>query len=83
MKDRKLTKTIRYNLQLHDLSVARADKGKTVVILNMVEYNTKVINFIWDNIFTKIEKDPMKIYHKQVKQIINDSNIIQENINGI
>jgi hypothetical protein len=75
---KKLINSIRGNLQLHDLSITRADKGKTTVILHTAEYNNKITEFISKNLFMSSVKDPTGICQKQVKQIINDNNIIPE-----
>jgi hypothetical protein len=41
IKEKNLFRTIKDKLQLQDLSTAKADKGKTVVILNTAEYSNK------------------------------------------
>jgi hypothetical protein len=41
IKEKNLFRTIKDKLQLQDLSTAKTDKGKTVVILNTAEYSNK------------------------------------------
>jgi hypothetical protein len=50
-----------------------------VLILNTHEYYKKINDFISENQFIKVEKDPTNYYYKQEKQIINKSNIIWNN----
>jgi hypothetical protein len=52
------------------LTITKADKGKTLVILTEEEYKQKIIKFIQDNNFTLISKDPTQQYQTNIKQKI-------------
>jgi hypothetical protein len=49
------------------LTITKADKGKTQVILREEEYKHKITNFIHDNHFIMINKHPTQQYQKIVK----------------
>lgn len=50
-----------------------------MVIINTEVYYEKIDNFISENQFTRMVKDPTDIYCKQVKQVINKSKIERNN----
>jgi hypothetical protein len=61
------------------LTITKADKGKTVLILTQEEYHHKVNNFIQDNRFTVINNNPTQHYQKTIKQTLKQcNNIIQK-----
>jgi hypothetical protein len=75
----KLTKSIQNEIYNNKLIITKADKGKTLIILNEEEYKQKVGNFIHKNQFTRINKDPTQQYQKIIKQtLIQNTNTIQK-----
>jgi hypothetical protein len=58
---------IKDKMHTNNLIATNADKGKTLVILMEYEYQQKIRNFIQDNQFTLINKDPTSLYQKNYK----------------
>jgi len=56
--------------------VAKADKGKTCVIIYTDEYNKKVHNFLNENNFQKLQKDPTNKYQKLITKTLQHSDLI-------
>jgi hypothetical protein len=54
----------------------RADKGKTVVIIDTDEYTKKVHNFLTENNFHTLPKDPTNRDHKHLLKILQQSNLV-------
>ena len=70
---------IKNKISENKLTITKADKGKTLVILTQDEYKHKVKSFIQDNQFQKIRNDPTQQYQKMVKQTLKQcNNIIQK-----
>lgn len=61
----------RVNLGDNNAFIAKADKGKPVVILGRTEYNNKVHDFIDKNKIDKLATDPTAQFHKTIKDITN------------
>ena len=59
---------IKNKIKENQLIVTKADKGKTLVILTLEEYKLKVNNFIHNNQFIKIDKNPTQQYQRAVEQ---------------
>jgi hypothetical protein len=57
-------------------TITKADKGKTLVILKQEEHKHTIINFINNNHFIMINKNPTQQYQKTVKQTLKQCNII-------
>lgn len=56
--------------------VTKADKGKTVVIIDKNIYIQKVENFLTDNDFIQLTQDPTAKYQKQIQQSILKCNTL-------
>jgi hypothetical protein len=56
--------------------MTRADKRRTVVVIEHHEYKTKILYFISNNDFTETDTDPTKLYHRTVKNVVNKCNIL-------
>lgn len=57
-----------------NLTLAKADKGRTIVIIDRNTYLQKVDEFIQENQFIKINIDPSEKYHEEVQHIIHACN---------
>jgi hypothetical protein len=55
---------IRKKIDINKLIITKANKGKTLVILTEEEYNHKIKNFIQNNHYIKINKNPTQQYQK-------------------
>jgi len=44
--------------------ITKADKGRSVVVIDKDVYQQKFKNFVQENHFTKIYKDPTEVYQK-------------------
>jgi hypothetical protein len=64
--EKRIINSLKDKLVLNNACVAKADKGKTIVILNANEYNEKISHFIKENKFEKMDTDPTGGYQKQV-----------------
>jgi len=53
--------------------IAKTDKGNTVVILPIQQYNIKTQNFITENHFQTINTDPTNIFQNQIRKTIKNS----------
>jgi plasmid maintenance system killer protein len=63
----KIMNEIKSKLNINNLILARADNGRTIVILHKHEYDSKIMNFIHDNDFTCTIVHPTKGYKKIIK----------------
>ena len=71
-----ILKNINSKLEKENAMVAKADKGKTCVIIYTDEYNKKVHNFLNENNFQKLQKDPTDKYQKLITKTLQHSNLI-------
>jgi hypothetical protein len=61
-------KQIRNTLQQNDLTITRADKSKSTVIINKSTLKQKVDDFIQENHISCLNKDPTDTYQKQIQK---------------
>jgi hypothetical protein len=54
--------------------LAKADKGKATVTIDKDAYNQKAPDFLHDNSFQNIAKDPMEQYQKQIQYACTNAN---------
>jgi hypothetical protein len=66
----RILKQIKDKLRLNDAIISKADKCNSIVMLYLKDYNNKVQNFIGNNNFTLLKKDPTKSFHNKVKTAI-------------
>jgi hypothetical protein len=57
-------------LQHNNLTIAKADKSKAIVIIDKTTMGQKIDTFIQDNNIMKLNKDPTDSYHRQIQQAI-------------
>jgi hypothetical protein len=57
-------------LQQNNLTIAKADKSKTIVIINKDQLKQKIDIFIQENQITYSTKGPTEFYQKQIQQAI-------------
>jgi hypothetical protein len=69
-------KTINQKLATENAIIAQADKGKTIVIINMEEYNSKIQTFLMTNDFNTFTKDPTDRYQKLIIKTMQECNMI-------
>ena len=55
---------------------ARADKGKTIVIINTDEYTEKLYTFLTENNFRTLQNDPTNEDHKHLQKTLQQCNLI-------
>ena len=60
----------------NNLTTIKADKTKTIVIINKDQLEMKINEFIKDNNILLLNKDPTEKYQKQVQQAIKNANSI-------
>ena len=70
-KERKILSELRLKLSVNHALVTKADKGNTVVIMDMTEYDNKIQDFIVNNNINKLNSDPTEHYVKRLNQSIN------------
>jgi hypothetical protein len=60
-------------LAFNSACIASADKGNTIVVLNVSDYNEKISHFIKDNGLEKLDIDPTSGFQKQANQAIQSN----------
>ena len=66
----KILKTIQTDLKNKDLTLVKADKGNTIVILNRFDYIAKVNNFLTPDNFLVLNRDPTTNFNSIVRSFI-------------
>jgi hypothetical protein len=56
--EKKILRSLKDKLVRNNACTAKADKVKTIVVLNVTDYNEKISHFMKDNKFEKMETDP-------------------------
>ena len=69
----KTIKSLQAKLNHKDATIARADKGNSLVILPIKQYDAKIQDFIKANKFQHTTKDPTKHFQTQIRNSINNS----------
>ena len=57
-------------LQQNNLSIVKADKSKTIVLIDKNSLEEKIKSFMQENKITQLTKDPTEKYHKHIQQTI-------------
>ena len=70
--ERNVLNSIKRKIQTDNLIVTKADKGNCLVIQNRPTYIEKTTNFLNENGFTLLHKDPTTAYHTKHKSIIKN-----------
>jgi hypothetical protein len=71
-----ILKQIKCILDKHNLSIVKADKGKSIAIIHNDSLHAKVLNFIQLNHMIPLNKDPTDKFQKQIQQAVNSSKAI-------
>ena len=71
-----ILKYINSKLEKENAMVAKADKGKTCIIIYTDEYNKKVHNFLNENNFQNPQKDPTDKFQKLITKTLQHSDLI-------
>jgi hypothetical protein len=71
-----ILKTITSKLKNENAIVVKADKGKTSVIIYTDDYNKKVHDFLDNNNFQKLQKDPTNKYQKLITTNLQHCDLI-------
>jgi hypothetical protein len=75
----KIISSIKRKMIANQLTIAKADKGKTITILIQDEYKQRIKTFIQENNFGRISNNPTQQYEKEIKQTVKQSkNIMQK-----
>jgi len=56
--------------------IARADKGRTTIVMYTNEFTSKVQSFLRENNFHTLQKDPTKKDHRTLQSILQQSNLV-------
>jgi hypothetical protein len=56
--------------------VTKADKENVLVITHQQEYNKKAIDFVNNNNFSTLNKDPTTTFHKEIPKTATDCTTI-------
>jgi len=65
-----IMKQINHKITNNNAMIAKADKGKTAVIIYTQDYNDKVHTFLSDNNFCTIPKDPTNHDHRTIHKTL-------------
>jgi hypothetical protein len=63
-------------LEQNNLTITKADKGKKIVIINKNIITQKTEDFLNENQFTLLPKDPNNKFQKQLQQVLQECNKI-------
>ena len=63
-------KQIQILLEQNNLMIAKADKGRTMVIIHEHALKQKISTFLQENQITALDKDPTDYFQKHIQQII-------------
>jgi hypothetical protein len=63
-------------LYTQNFIISKADKGRTTVIIDKEIYKQKVTNFLHENQYIQLHKDPIETFHKQTLMAIQDSTLL-------
>jgi hypothetical protein len=69
-------KSIKTKLSNNNAMVAKADKGSSIIILTIQDYDNKINNFITQNHFLTINMDPTNSFQNTTRKIMNSSKIL-------
>jgi hypothetical protein len=67
---------LKYKIMTGNAMVAQADKGKTIIIIDVNEYSGKIHKFLSENNFQTLLKDPTEKYQKSLHRTMLRSNLI-------
>ena len=71
-------KQIKNTLQRNNLTIARSDKNKAIVVLSKDALEQKIMSFIQENQITRLNKDPTECFQKQVQQALQKCDTLIE-----
>jgi hypothetical protein len=66
-------KTIKTKLKKNEAIITHTDKGNSLIILPIKQYDSKIQDFIQANNFQTATKDPTKNFQSQIMKAINNS----------
>jgi hypothetical protein len=61
-------KELKEKIRKHNLTITRADKGRTVVLMEQAQYDKKVIEFLQDNGIRATKNDPTNVFQSKIKK---------------
>jgi hypothetical protein len=70
--EKEIMVNLREKLLYSKACILKADKGKTIVIVNIKDYNDKISKFVSDTDYVKLDLDPTSSYQKQANQAIHN-----------
>jgi hypothetical protein len=74
------TNQIKKILQHNNLTIAKADKSKAIVIIDRRVLKQKIYTFIQENNIMMLNKDPTESYHRQLQQTMHKcEDLIEKN----
>jgi hypothetical protein len=71
-----ILRNIKNKLNKGNAMITRADKGKTIVIIDMDEYNKKNLDFINNNNFKALNSNPTDKFQKIIKENLKQCKMI-------
>jgi hypothetical protein len=69
-------KSIKTKLSNNNAMIAKADKGSSIAILKIQDYDNKINNFITQNNFLAINTDPTNSFQNTTRKITNSIKIL-------
>jgi hypothetical protein len=68
-------------LEQNDVTRAKADKGRTMVMIHKDTLKQKMETFIEENQIIQLGKDPMESFQKQIQQTLHECNTVVDKTN--
>jgi hypothetical protein len=75
-KERKIINQIKDKLNENNAMITKVAKDNSIIIIYQTEYNSNVKKFIEDNNFTTGNKDLAKMFQKEIRNNINQCQLI-------
>uniref|UniRef100_A0A8D9BBF2 Nicotine oxidoreductase n=1 Tax=Cacopsylla melanoneura TaxID=428564 RepID=A0A8D9BBF2_9HEMI len=74
----KVVNRLKRKIDENDLILTKADKGYTTIVMKKEEYNCKIEEFISENNYKELNKDPTEIYQKEIKNKLKESKMYEK-----
>jgi hypothetical protein len=72
---------IKNTLQKNNLTIAKADKNKAIVVISKDALDQKIMTFIQEKQITRLNKDPTECFQKQLQQTLQKCDTLIEKTN--
>jgi hypothetical protein len=75
-REKRIFNGIQEKLRHNSAIITKADKGNSIIIIDKIIYDCKILNFLDNNCFQTESKDPTKRFQNEVRKTINSCPLI-------